>query len=56
MQVARQEGKAEKKYTTEFIESEADALLAWLVKGKFIWFERFALERGYDPNLLSLWG
>lgn len=48
-------GGRPKKYTTEFIESEAEALLAWLEKGKFIWFERFALERGYDPNLLSLW-
>ncbi len=48
-------GGRPKKYTPEFIESEADALIEWLKKGDFIWFERFALQRGYDANLLSLW-
>lgn len=43
------------KYTPQFVEKEADELLAWLKKGKFIWFEKFALERGYNPELLSIW-
>jgi len=43
------------KYTKEFIEKEADELLGWLEKGKFVWFEKFAIERGYDPDYLSKW-
>lgn len=43
------------KYTKDFIENEADALLEWLKKEDSLWFEDFALERGYDPNLFSMW-
>ena len=23
--------------------------------GKFTWFERFAIDRGYDSNLMAIW-
>ena len=48
-------GGRPKRFTTEFIENEADVLLDWLEKGKFLWFERFALERKYNPRLFSEW-
>jgi len=43
------------KYTKEFIEKEADAFLKWMSKPDSIWYKDFALERGYDPDLLSIW-
>lgn len=43
------------KYTTQFIESEADAFLEWMSKESSIWYKDFALERGYLPDLLSEW-
>lgn len=43
------------KYTSEFIEAEADAFLAWIKLDKSLWYEDFALERGFDPDLLSIW-
>lgn len=43
------------KYTTEFIEAEADAFLEWSSRKDSLWFEDFAIQRGYDPNLFSLW-
>lgn len=43
------------KYTKEFIENEADLFLEWMKKPDSIWYKDFALERGYDPNLLSIW-
>lgn len=42
-----------KIYTDEFIDNLADELMAWLDSGKFIWFERFALEKKIDPDLMS---
>lgn len=43
------------KYTTDFIEKEAVAFEEWMKLPDSIWYESFAVERGYDPNLLSLW-
>lgn len=43
------------KYTKEFIESEAEAFLAWMSKENSIWYKDFALERGYLPDQLSEW-
>lgn len=48
-------GGRPKKYTQEFIEKEADAFLEWMKDPQSLWYEDFALQRGYDPNLLSLW-
>ena len=42
-------------YTKEFIEKEADAFLEWMSRPTSLWYKDFALERGYDPNLLALW-
>ncbi len=44
-----------KKYTKEFIEKEAAEFLLWMEKKDSIWFERFAVSRGYNPDLLSMW-
>lgn len=41
------------KYTPEFIEQEAYALVKWMGKNDNIYFKRFALERGYPPDELS---
>jgi hypothetical protein len=49
------EGGRPKKYTKEFIEGEADAFEKWMKLKNSLWYEDFASERGYDPNLLSLW-
>jgi len=49
------EGGRPLRYTKEFIEAEADALEEWLEKGKFLWFEKFAYERGYPDSKLSIW-
>ncbi len=46
-------GGRPKRYTTEFIENEADALMKFLKEGKFLWFEKFAFERGYPDTKLS---
>ena len=51
----KNEGGRPVKYTKEFIEKEAEAFEAWMKQKTSIWYEDFALERGYDPNLLSIW-
>lgn len=43
------------KYTPEFIDAEADAFFEWMKHKTSLWYEDFALERGYDPDLLSMW-
>jgi hypothetical protein len=48
-------GGRPKKYTKEFIEREADAFRDWMDDPKSIWYEQFAVKRGYDPNLLTIW-
>ncbi len=48
-------GGRPKKYTTEFIEKEADAFLEWMKHPDSIWYKDFALERGYSSKLLSIW-
>ncbi len=48
-------GGRPKKWTSQLIEQEADAFLQWITEKDNVWFEDFALQRGYDPNLLSLW-
>ena len=43
------------KYTAKFIEKEADAFLEWMSRRTSLWYEDFAMERGYDPDQLSIW-
>jgi hypothetical protein len=43
------------KYTDEFIEREADAFIEWLSKEDSVWYESFCFERGYTPDMLSMW-
>jgi len=43
------------KYTPEFIEKEAGAFLEWMSRKDSLWYEDFALQRGYDPDLFSIW-
>lgn len=50
-----QDGGRPPKYTIEFIENEAEELMKWLKKGKFTWFERFAIDRGIPLRLFSSW-
>ena len=49
------EGGRPKKFTKEFIEKEAEAFLEWMQRHESVWYESFAVERGYDPGYLSLW-
>lgn len=49
------EGGRPKKYTSEFIEKEAEAFEEWMKSKSSLWYEDFAMDRGYDPHLLSLW-
>lgn len=49
------EGGRPQKYTKAFIEKEADAFEKWMEKPESIYFKKFALERGYNPNLLAIW-
>lgn len=49
------EGGRPKKYTQEFIEAEADAFLKWMQQKDSLWFEDFAIQRGYSPDYLSEW-
>lgn len=46
-------GPAPYKYTTDFIEQEAIALVKWSCKPDNVYFKRFALERGYPPDELA---
>lgn len=41
------------RFTTEFIEKLADELLEWLQEGKFVWFERFALNKKIKPSEMA---
>lgn len=43
------------KYTKEFIENEAHAFEEWMRRPESLWYKDFALERGYDPDLLTIW-
>ena len=43
------------KYTKGFIENEAHAFEEWMRRPESLWYKDFALERGYDPDLLSIW-
>lgn len=49
------EGGRPKKYTDDFIEKEADAFEEWMTRKTSLWYEDFAMERGYNPSLLSEW-
>lgn len=49
------EGGRPKKYTPEFIEAEAIAFETWMQHPESIWYEDFAMQRGYDPDQLHLW-
>jgi len=46
-------GPPPSKYTREFIEKEAIAFFDWFREPENIYFKRFALERGYSPDMLS---
>jgi len=48
-----EKGGRPKVYDRKFIENLADELLEWLKQGKFCWFERFALQKDINPDLLS---
>lgn len=41
------------KYTSEFIDAEADALEKWMQHPDSIYFKRFAFDRGYSQQRLS---
>ncbi len=41
------------KYTQEFIETEADALLKWIKDDEHIYLKRFSFERGYSSSRLT---
>ncbi len=43
------------KYTDEYIENEAIAFHEWLKLPDSIWYESFAIERGYTPDMFSIW-
>ena len=43
------------QYTKQFIEKEAEAFDEWMSRPNSIWYKDFALERGYSPDLLSIW-
>lgn len=47
------EGGRPKIYTKEFIENLADELEKWIKNGKFLWFERFAIQHDIDPDYMS---
>lgn len=49
------EGGRPTKYTDEFIEKEAEAFLEWMKLETSAWFETFAFERGYTPDMFSIW-
>lgn len=46
-------GGAPKKYTPEFLESEAAAFEVWMKDSKNLWYEDFTSSRGYSPQRLS---
>jgi hypothetical protein len=49
------EGGRPVKYTERFIEKEAEAFQEWMDRPTSLWYKDFALERGYDPDLFSIW-
>ena len=49
----KREGGVPAIYTDAFIENETEALLEWLKDEGNVYFKRFALERGYNPQRLS---
>jgi ABC-type glycerol-3-phosphate transport system substrate-binding protein len=46
-------GQPPSKYTEEFMEQEAIAFITWFSNPQNIYFKRFALERGYPPDVLA---
>ncbi|MBA3816176.1 MAG: hypothetical protein H0X29_06585 [Parachlamydiaceae bacterium] len=46
-------GQPPSKYTDEFIENEAKDFILWFSQPDNIYFKRFALERGYPPDVLA---
>ena len=50
-----EEGGRPIKWNDEAIEIEAEAFWEWLQRPDSIWFESFAVERGYSPDFLSRW-
>jgi hypothetical protein len=49
------EGGRPVKYSQDFVEREADAFEEWMEHSDNLYFKRFALDRGYHPNQLSIW-
>jgi len=52
---ANGEGGAPKKWTAELIEREASAFEEWMQRPNSLWYEDFALERGYLPDNFIRW-
>lgn len=46
------EGGRPIKYTENFIEREAEAFELWMKLDTSLWYEDFAMERGYSPQRL----
>jgi hypothetical protein len=44
---------APEKYTSSWIEQEAEAFLKWMELPESIFFKSFAISRGYHPNRLQ---
>lgn len=53
--VGSEKGGRPIKYTSAFIEVEAEAFEAWMRREDSLWYKDFALERGYLPDQLSEW-
>lgn len=43
------------KYTAEQIEKFAEELLGWLDNPTNVWFKDFCLDKGLNPDLMSIW-
>lgn len=50
-----EKGGRPKKYTDDFIEKEAEAFREWMARKDSLWYEDFAMQRGYNPENLSIW-
>jgi hypothetical protein len=50
-----EKGGRPRKYDDDFIINEANQFLIWMGKPESVWYECFAIERGYNPHLLSEW-
>ena len=49
------EGGRPVKFTAEVIDQYADELLEWMKDESKFWLKDFCLEKGLNPDLMSLW-